>query len=407
MFKSFARYASAVVFLFAAASLNAQDHGAHGEHTTTEETHATTEAHNHDAHAAEMHDEHGHQAHAEGAHAEGAHSEAAEDGEVNITDLIMHHISDAHEWHFFDIEGHPYSLALPIIVYTDNGLSMFSSSVFHHNDNGEVVYEASNGDRFVKVHDHIYLATEEAHHGAYVEHGEDHAVLNAAPTLDLSITKNVINMLIGAAIMLLLFLGVARKYENGVPRGKASFIEPLVVFVRDEIALQNIGKKDYQRFTPYLLTLFFFIWINNILGLFPGGANLTGNIAFTMTLAVLTLIIVNVNGKKDYWLHILWMPGVPVWVRIMLAPIELVGVLTKPFALMIRLFANMTAGHIVILSLISLTFIFKSLAIAPAAVGLTLFIYVIKVLVAFLQAYIFALLTALFIGQAVEEHDHH
>jgi len=154
-----------------------------------------------------------------------------------------------------------------------------------------------------------------------------------------------------------------------------------------------------------LLTLFFFIWINNILGLFPGGANLTGNIAFTMTLAFLTLIIVNVNGKKDYWLHILWMPGVPVWVRIMLAPIELVGVLTKPFALMIRLFANMTAGHIVILSLISLTFIFKSLAIAPAAVGLTLFIYVIKVLVAFLQAYIFALLTALFIGQAVEEHD--
>jgi F-type H+-transporting ATPase subunit a len=153
--------------------------------------------------------------------------------------------------------------------------------------------------------------------------------------------------------------------------------------------------------------LFFFIWINNILGLFPGGANLTGNIAFTMTLAFLTLIIVNVNGKKDYWLHILWMPGVPVWVRIMLAPIELVGVLTKPFALMIRLFANMTAGHIVILSLISLTFIFKSLAIAPAAVGLTLFIYVIKVLVAFLQAYIFALLTALFIGQAVEEHDHH
>ena len=162
-----------------------------------------------------------------------------------------------------------------------------------------------------------------------------------------------------------------------------------------------------MRFTPYLLTLFFFIWINNVLGLFPGGANLTGNIAFTMTLAALTLIIVNVNAKKEYWIHIFWMPGVPVWVRLMLAPIELVGVLTKPFALMIRLFANMTAGHIVILSLLSLTFIFKSLAIAPAAVALTLFIYIIKVLVAFLQAYIFALLTALFIGQAVEEHDHH
>ena len=405
MFKSFARYASAIVLLLSAAQLNAQDHADHGEHsTTTEETHATTEDHGHEAHAVEMHEDHGHEA---AQASEGHAEEASSDDEINITDLIMHHISDSHEWHFFDIDGHPYSLALPIIVYTDNGVSMFSSSVFHHNDNGEVVYDAGNGDRFVKVHDHIYLASEHEHHGAYVEHGEEHEVLNAKPTLDLSITKNVINMLLGAVIMLLLFLGVTRKYDNGVPRGKASFIEPLVVFVRDEIALQNIGKKDYQRFTPYLLTLFFFIWINNILGLFPGGANLTGNIAFTMTLAFLTLIIVNVNGKKDYWLHILWMPGVPVWVRIMLAPIELVGVLTKPFALMIRLFANMTAGHIVILSLISLTFIFKSLAIAPAAVGLTLFIYVIKVLVAFLQAYIFALLTALFIGQAVEEHDHH
>ena len=179
------------------------------------------------------------------------------------------------------------------------------------------------------------------------------------------------------------------------------------MFVRDDIALQNIGEKHYKRFTPYLLTVFFFIWINNVLGLIPGGANLTGNISFTLTLSLLTFVIVNINGNKDYWRHIFWMPGVPYPVRVLMALIEIVGVFTKPFALMIRLFANMTAGHIVILSLISLVFIFKTIWIAPASVILTLFIYIIKVLVAFLQAYIFALLTALFIGQATQEHDHH
>jgi len=395
MFKSLVRYTAAIALLFASFQLNAQDKDALtvtvDQSSTAEDRQAVSEDHTHTT---------------EGVESQEIHA-SEEDNELNITELIMHHISDSHEWHFFDIDGHPYSLALPVIVYTKNGFSMFSSSVFHHNDNGEVVHTASNGDRFIKVHDVIYIASEKKIHGAYAEHGEDHKVTNAKPTIDISLTKNVVNLFLGVVVMLALFMGISRKYENGVPRGKASFIEPLVVFVRDDIALQNIGKKNYMRFTPYLLTLFFFIWINNILGLFPGGANLTGNIAFTMSLAALTLIIVNVNAKKEYWIHIFWMPGVPVWVRLMLAPIELVGVLTKPFALMIRLFANMTAGHIVILSLLSLTFIFKSLAIAPAAVALTLFIYIIKVLVAFLQAYIFALLTALFIGQAVEEHDHH
>ena len=214
-------------------------------------------------------------------------------------------------------------------------------------------------------------------------------------------------MFLGAMIMLLLFAGIIRRYKSQVPKGVAKFVEPLVVFVRDDIALQNIGEKHYKRFTPYLLTVFFFIWINNVLGLIPGGANLTGNISFTLTLSVLTFVIVNINGNKDYWRHIFWMPGVPYPVRVLMALIEIVGVFTKPFALMIRLFANMTAGHIVILSLISLVFIFKTIWIAPASVILTLFIYIIKVLVAFLQAYIFALLTALFIGQATQEHDHH
>lgn len=214
-------------------------------------------------------------------------------------------------------------------------------------------------------------------------------------------------MFLGAMIMLLLFVGIIRRYKSQVPKGVAKFVEPLVVFVRDDIALQNIGEKHYKRFTPYLLTVFFFIWINNVLGLIPGGANLTGNISFTLTLSLLTFVIVNINGNKDYWRHIFWMPGVPYPVRVLMALIEIVGVFTKPFALMIRLFANMTAGHIVILSLISLVFIFKTIWIAPASVILTLFIYIIKVLVAFLQAYIFALLTALFIGQATQEHDHH
>ena len=214
-------------------------------------------------------------------------------------------------------------------------------------------------------------------------------------------------MFLGAMVMLLLFAGIIRRYKSQVPKGVAKFVEPLVVFVRDDIALQNIGEKHYKRFTPYLLTVFFFIWINNVLGLIPGGANLTGNISFTLTLSLLTFVIVNINGNKDYWRHIFWMPGVPYPVRVLMALIEIVGVFTKPFALMIRLFANMTAGHIVILSLISLVFIFKTIWIAPASVILTLFIYIIKVLVAFLQAYIFALLTALFIGQATQEHDHH
>lgn len=395
MFKSLTRFAAVVALALFAAPANAQEHD-HHEHES-------------DAHVETVHveDEHHDMAHDEAHGDHETHDAHAEEGELDITGLIMHHISDSHEWHFFDIDGHPYSLALPIIVYTDNGLSMFSSSVFHHDDNGTVVHTATNGDRFIKVHDKIYLASEEEHHGSYAMHGDDHEVLNPKPTLDLSITKNVINLFLGAVLMIWIFFTAARKYDGQVPRGMASFIEPLVIFVRDDIAKQNIGEKKYEKFTPYLLTLFFFIWINNILGLFPGGANLTGNIAFTMTLAVLTLILVNINGTKDYWKHIFWMPGVPVPVKILLAPIELVGVFTKPFALMIRLFANMTAGHIVILSLLSLTFIFKSIALAPASVALTLFIYVIKVLVAFLQAYIFALLTALFVGQAVEEHDHH
>ena len=186
-------------------------------------------------------------------------------------------------------------------------------------------------------------------------------------------------------------------------------MEPLVLFVRDDIAVPNIGKKA-DKFLPYLLTVFFFIWINNLIGLvpfFPGSANLTGNISFTVTLALITFLITNFNGNKDYWKHIFATPGVPVWLAPIMIPVEIMGILAKPIALLIRLFANITAGHIIILSLISLIFIFKSVAIAPVSVGFVLFMNVLELLVAAIQAYIFTLLSALFIGMAVEEHEHH
>lgn len=342
------------------------------------------------------------------------HSEGASEEEFKPTEVIMHHIMDAHDWHILDWNGHPVSVPLPVILWTENGLVTFMSSEFHHDDNGAVRVE-KDGQFFTKVHGHIYYASEHEHHGSWVSHEEDekgeHIVTNAAP-LDFSITKNAASILLVTLLSLVIFIGAARKYKGGlgVPKkGIAKFIEPLIVFLRDDVAKQNIGEKHHRRFTPYLVTLFFFIWFNNMFGLipfFPGGANTTGNIAVTLVLAAFTLILMLVNGNKHWWGHMLWMPGVPVPVKILLAPIELVGIISKPFALMIRLFANMTAGHIVILSLVSLVFIFKTVYISPAAVGLTLFIFIIKVLVAFLQAYIFALLTALFIGQAVEEPHH-
>ena len=337
--------------------------------------------------------------------------ETHEDEDIN--DVIMHHIGDSYDWHLFDWKGHAVSVSLPVILYTKEGFVCFSSGKFHHADKVKEVVEAK-GQRFVKFHEKIYYAGDAADaEGSYISLDGDHHAMNAKP-IDISITKNVASLFITAFLMLIIILPAAAFYRKKgaltAPKGIAAFIEPLVVFIRDEIALNNIGEKHHRRFVPYLLSLFFFIWIANMLGLvpfFPGGANLSGNIAFTMVLAVMTLLIVNFNGKKDYWKHIFWMPGVPIPVRILLAPIELVSVFAKPFALMIRLFANMTAGHIVILSLISLIFVLDSIWVSPASIILTLFIFVIKVLVALLQAYIFALLTALFIGQAVEEHEHH
>ncbi len=350
-------------------------------------------------------------AHAEGEHAPDEHAEAAGEEEFDAAAMIMHHIADSHEFHAWG-EGHSgFTLPLPVILWTNKGLVSFLSSEFHHDDEGKHPVERG-GQRFVKVHEKIYYAENEADaHGVYVVHGEDHAVLSAKP-LDFSITKNVFSLLMSAILLLALFIPAARSYarNNGVPRGLAGFLEPLIVFVRDDIARPNIGEHRYARFMPYLLTAFFFIWINNLMGLipiFPFSANLTGNIAVTFTLAFFTLIITNVSANKGYWKHI-FLPHVPLWLYPIMVPVEIIGILSKPFALMIRLFANISAGHIIILSLVSLIFIFKSVAISPVSVAFVLFMNFIELLVAALQAYIFTLLSALFIGLAhVEEEAHH
>lgn len=336
-------------------------------------------------------------------HGEEHGSHGAKEEKFDAVKMIMHHIADAHDFHILDWKGHAVSLPLPIILYTDKGVVTFMSSEFHHNDDGTVVVE-KDGQKFVKSHEHIYYASEvKDAHGGYAS--------EKAP-LDFSITKNVFSLMLSAVLLILIFFSVAAKYKKqgltSAPKGFQNLMETLIVFVRDEIAKPNISESKVGKFLPYLLTVFFFVWINNLIGLvpfFPFSANLTGNIAFTLTLAVCTMVVTNINGNKDYWGHIFWMPGVPAPMKIVLAPIELIGVFTKPFALMVRLFANITAGHIIILSLISIIFIMGA-SWAALSGPLTLFMNVLELLVAFLQAYVFTLLSALFIGQATEEHHH-
>ncbi len=318
--------------------------------------------------------------------------------------MILHHVKDAHEFHLWDWKGSPVSLSLPIILWTENGFTSFSSSEFHHDDEGHTIVEA-NGGSFVKLHEKIYQLDAGV---TAIDYDSEQHPINAQKPLDFSITRNVFMMWISVALLLFVFLTTARSYKkskDGVPTGLAGFMEPLIVFVRDEIGKPMIGEHKYKRYMPYLLTIFFFIWINNIFGLIPilNGANLSGNIAFTFTLAVFTFIITTFSGNKNYWKHIFWMPGVPVPMKIFLMPIEIIGMFVKPISLMIRLFANITAGHVIILALMSLIFVFKSVAIAPVSVAFSLFITVIEIIVTAIQAYIFTILSALYFGMATEE----
>ena len=329
--------------------------------------------------------------------------------DFDVNEMIMHHIKDSHEFHIMDIDGHAVSFPLPIILWTENGLVTFLSSEFDHDDSGNVIVE-KKGQEFIKYHEKIFYANNTVG-DKYVTYDSTGNVTNKKP-LDLSITKMVFSMFISMVLLLLIFVATARTYSqsrNGEPIGLGKFTEPLVLFIKDEVALPMIGEKNYQKYMPFLLTLFFFIWINNVMGLipfFPFSANLSGNIAFTFVLAAITFIITTIVANKDYWKHIFWMPGLPVPMKLFLAPIEFLGIFIKPISLMIRLFANISAGHIIILSLISLIFIFKSILLAPVSLFFSVFISLIEVLVVAIQAYIFTILSAMYIGSAIEEHEH-
>jgi F-type H+-transporting ATPase subunit a len=297
--------------------------------------------------------------------------------------VIIHHVLDDHIWHFWD--GHYGTLYLPVIVHSaERGLEVFSSHNFYDEHHNAVEYN-----------------------GYKLEHS--HITLNGQPVLDLSITKNVAMLLINATLLLVILLSVARAYKKNAgkaPKGIQSFFEPIIVFVRDEVVKPNIGH-HYEKYLPYLLTLFFFILFGNLLGLLPGAGNLTGNIAVTLTLAVFTFLITNFSGNASYWGHIFWTPGVPLPLRPIILLVEVIGIFTKPISLTVRLFVAITAGHIVLLSLISLAFIFQSVAVGAVSSLIVLFISLIELLVAGIQAYVFTLFTALYIGMATEEHDHH
>jgi F-type H+-transporting ATPase subunit a len=324
-------------------------------------------------------------------------NETKKEGDFNVTEVILEHIKDDHSWHLW---GH-VSVALPVILHTEQGWEVFSSANLVNEHHEPVVFTGKHPYKLIEGKLKIVNAE-----GAIDEAAN-------AKLLDLSITKNVASLFVSVFILLLVILTAANSYKKtgvtNAPKGVQSFLEPIVLFVRDEVAVPNIGKERAGKFMPFLLTVFFLILVNNFLGLipfFPGGANVSGNIAFTMTLAVCVFIVVNLSGNKSYWEHIFWMPGMHWAMKLFLAPIELIGIFTKPISLMIRLFANITAGHILVLSLICLIFIFKTVMASAVAIPFAVFISTIELLVAFLQAFIFTMLSAMYIGMATEEHHH-
>ena len=336
---------------------------------------------------------------------EGHHgSEEVEDNDPvdtreEIKEYIDHHLLDSYDFTLWsDAEAGTHTgFPLPIILI-DGGLKVFMSSKFHH---GEAVAEV-DGEHYKIFHNKIYRTDA----SGTINLDEEGHPTNEKP-FDFSITKNVLLIILTAILMFFLFKGLAKSYsKKKIPTGFNRALEPLVIYVRDEIAIPNIGEKKYAKYMSFLLSVFFFIWILNLLGLTPLGVNVTNSISVTLCLALITFFIVQFSANKDYWKHIFWMPGVPVPMKIVLMPIEILGMFTKPFALMIRLYANITAGHVVVMSLLGLIVVFKNWIAGPAFFGFTLFISVIEILVAFLQAYIFTLLSALYIGMAVEEHHH-
>jgi F-type H+-transporting ATPase subunit a len=332
-------------------------------------------------------------------HENNADAHSTEHEEWTAGSMIIHHIMDAHEWHLWDWNGHPVSFPLPIIIYDEaRGLLVFSSSRFEH---GTATY---NGYGI----DHEKIEAVDANGEIDVE--------ATSKIWDLSITKNAFALLISVGLMLFIFISVASRYKkhpDQAPKGMQALLEPIILFVRDDIAKVSI-KHNYERYMPYLLTIFFFIWINNIMGLIPfipGGANVTGNVAVPMVMALFTFVITLAVGNKHYWQHILWMPGVPVAIKPLMMVIELAGVFIKPIVLVIRLFANITAGHIVILVFISLIFIFGDngtsntggLIASIPATAFAIFLNMLEILVGAIQAYVFTLLSAVYFGMATDD----
>jgi F-type H+-transporting ATPase subunit a len=331
------------------------------------------------------------------------HGEEKKKG-FNAQEVIFGHVLNGHEFHFFDYfdaQGvkHPVTIPLPVILYSpQRGLTAFMSSKFEH---GHKSYKG------YKLHEGKVVAVNEP----------NDAINETVKVYDISLTRNVVQMILALVIFTWVMLSIANRYKKGIgvntaPRGAQSLMEPIITFIRDEVARPNLGHK-YEKYFPYLLTVFFFILINNIFGLIPGSANVTGNIAFTLVLGVISFIVILFSSKKHFWGHIFNPPGVPVFVKPILTLVEFLSVFIKPFALIIRLFANMVAGHIIIICLISLIFIFAELhpaigwGASPVSILFTVFIYLIEFLIAFLQAYIFTMLTAVFVGQAFEGEHHH
>ena len=319
---------------------------------------------------------------------------------LDVKGLILEHLADSYIWHITKIGETDIAIPLPVIVYSQtSGWHVFMSSAFH--EGGE--------------HDGLIIATEGKYKGKIVEKD---ALGNEVKPFDISITKVVLSLLFNGALLIFIILMVARSYKKDIYKSKKGFVgfmEMFIMNINDDVIKPCIGK-DYRKFSPYLLTVFFFIFLNNLMGIipiFPGGANVTGNIAITFVLAICTFIIVNIFGTKEYWKEIFW-PDVPLWLKVpvpLMPAIELVGVFTKPFALMIRLFANMLAGHSIVLGLTCLVFVTVSLgpamntSMTVVSVLFTVFINLVEVLVAYIQAYVFVLLSAVFIGLArVEPH---
>lgn len=338
----------------------------------------------------------------------GSGENSGHEEDFNAGVMIIDHIVDSYEWHIASI-GHTHiSIPLPVILLDEGKLHVFLSSKFHHGHDAYKGFkietaQGANRGKIVKVVPET-METDIA----------------AGKPVDLSITRNVVGVFVSFTVLLLVFFSVARAYKRNAghaPKGLQSILEPLILFIRDEIAKPSIGK-HYERFMPFLLTMFFFIFFTNLIGLipiFPGGANVTGNIGVTMVLALFTFFMTSFSANKSYWLHIFNTPGVPWWLKfpVPLFPIiEITGAVVKPFVLMIRLFANITAGHIIVLGFISLIFVFAKISpglgygVSVVSVFFAIFISLLELLVAFIQAYVFTLLSALYFGMATEEHAH-